>query len=248
MCLEEEATQPASPATLQASRDALAAALGGPLGKEVLEGYPVSVFDGPGASRMDVDVTRSRTAEEAALPPPMDSPTKRRTSSDAVPEYDLTQHDEDRKSIVLDTDTPSDDDELQDASGGAGEISAGLGAEARQSLSPDFGRLREHNTSALHPPHFAGDVAGNSAVNSEFDAESKACNARRSPRRTNPTSKPGGTTTADVSPSWLPDLQASIQRLSVQQEAILHEVTKCNTTVKEHRSCINTLQKAQRSS
>ena len=50
---------------------------------------------------MDVDVTKSRTAEEAALPPPMDSPTKRRVSSDVVPEYDLTEHDEDRKSVVL---------------------------------------------------------------------------------------------------------------------------------------------------
>ena len=84
------------PATLQASRDALAAALGGPLRREVLEGYPVSVFDGTGASRMDVDVAKSRTAEEAALPPPMDSPTKRSVSSDVVPEYDLTEHDEDR--------------------------------------------------------------------------------------------------------------------------------------------------------
>ena len=168
---EEENTQPASPATLQASRDALAAALGGPLRREVLEGYPVSVFDGTGASRMDVDVTKSRTAEEAALPPPMDSPTKRRVSSDVVPEYDLTAHDEDRKSVVLDTDIPSDHDELQDASGGVGDLPAVAGSELRQSFSPDFGRLKEHNVSALHPPHFAGEVAANSAANSEFGAE-----------------------------------------------------------------------------
>ena len=240
---EEENTQPASPATLQASRDALAAALGGPLRREVLEGYPVSVFDGTGASRMDVDVTKSRTAEEAALPPPMDSPTKRRVSSDVVPEYDLTEHDEDRKSVVLDTDIPSDHDELQDASGGVGDLTAVAGSELRQSLSPDFGRLKEHNVSALHPPHFAGEVAANSAANSEFGAEFTDRGARRSPRRINPPNKAERATVTDASPSWLPDLQASIQRLSVQQEAFLHEMTKCTAVTQEHRSCISTLQK-----
>ena len=51
---EEGITQPASPAMLEASRAALAAALGGPLGREMIEGKVVSVFDGGDLDSMEV--------------------------------------------------------------------------------------------------------------------------------------------------------------------------------------------------
>ena len=87
---EDGVTQPASPATLEASRAALAAALGGLLGREVIDWKVVSVFAAGDLESMEVDITRARTAEEAALPTPFDSPNKRRSGSDIIPEYGLT--------------------------------------------------------------------------------------------------------------------------------------------------------------
>ena len=82
------------------------------------------------------------------------------------------------------------------------------------------------------------------ASNSELDAEIRACNSRRSPRRSGQvTTNTGDRSGVDTPPAWLPDLQASIQRLTMQQETFLQEMSGCTATIHDHKSCITTLQK-----
>ena len=77
-------TQPASPNTLEASRAALAAALGGHVEAGFVDGMPATLFDARQASgNMEVDGSRARTAQEARLKEPKDSP-KRRASNDVI--------------------------------------------------------------------------------------------------------------------------------------------------------------------
>ena len=87
-------TQPASPNALEASRAALAAALGGHVEAGFVDGMPATLFDARQASgNMEVDGSRARTAQEARLKEPKDSP-KRRASNDVIMQFDLTVGDQ----------------------------------------------------------------------------------------------------------------------------------------------------------
>ena len=97
---------------------------------------------------MEIDGTRARTAQEARLKEPKDSPTKKRASNDVILQYDLTAGDENTGT--------TDDDELAHAAGTpVAKVPPPKGAHRRQSDSPDFGREvpgTKHPFSLAAPP------------------------------------------------------------------------------------------------
>ena len=106
---------------------------------------------------MEIDGTRARTAQEARLKEPKDSPTKKRASNDVILQYDLTAGDENTGT--------TDDDELAHAAGTpVAKVPPPKGAHRRQSDSPDFGRevpgTKHPFSLAAPPPRYAGDVSG----------------------------------------------------------------------------------------
>ena len=118
---------------------------------------PATIFDArKGSGVMEVDGTRARTAQEARLKEPKDSPTKKRASNDVILQYDLAAGDENTGA--------TDDDELAHAAGTpVAKAPPPKGAHRRHSDSPDFGREvpgTKHPISVAAPPRYAGDVSG----------------------------------------------------------------------------------------